>query len=129
MAVGELLAAESFSLHDSMQAIEIGDPKMDIGLRREEVGTAEQLIAAGQAPVELPPAQLLALLDRLLAMEATWHTGAMLPLSVFTSLYMLDVDRCGGSEQARVRAAAAGAATPCCLGCVAHLVRCPTLAG
>jgi hypothetical protein len=46
--------------------------------------------------VELPPAQLLALLDRLLAMEATWHAGAMLPLSVFTSLYMLDVDRCGG---------------------------------
>lgn len=93
LAPGELLAAEGFSLHDAMTAIEIGDLKMDFGHRTEEVASAEELIAAGQAPTELPVPQLLALLDRLLAMEATWHTGSMLPLTVFTSLYMLDTDR------------------------------------
>jgi hypothetical protein len=95
MAVGELLHGPSFSLFDSTTAIEIGDPKMDIGLHRsEETGTAEELIAAGGAPVALPPRVLLALMDRLLRLEATWHAGSMLPMTVFTSLHMLQPDRC-----------------------------------
>lgn len=90
MALGELLHGENFSLFDSMTAIEIGDVKMDIGLRRDAgVPTAEELVASGAAPLDLPPPALLALMDRLLAMEATWHGGAMLPQTVYSSLYML----------------------------------------
>jgi hypothetical protein len=129
MRVGELLHTEEFSLFDSMTAIEIGDIKMDIGMRRdEEVGTAEDLIAQGNAPLDLLPRQLLAVMDRLLVLEATWHTGSMLPQTVFTSLYMLQIDRCplwgggggrgsgcrldcGESEQA---AAAAAHTCPAC---------------
>lgn len=95
MGVGELLHGPSFSLFESTTAIEIGDPKMDIGLQRgEESGSPEELIAAGAAPVTPPPPQLLAILDRLLVAEAAWHKGAMLPQTVFSSLYMLRPDRC-----------------------------------
>lgn len=101
MSVGELLHGETFSLFDSTTAIEIGDAKMDAGFNRnEEVGTVEELIAGGAAPVSLPPRLLLAVMDRLLVLEATWHAGSMLPQTVFTSLYMLQPDRsvvvCGG---------------------------------
>lgn len=34
MAVGELLHGPSFSLFESTTAIEIGDPKMDMGMHR-----------------------------------------------------------------------------------------------
>jgi len=93
MAVGELLASDTFSLQDAMVAIEIGDPKMDVGLRRGDVPSAAELIAAGRAPLDLPPEQLLAVMDRLLAMEVTWHKGALLPHTVYISLYMLEQDR------------------------------------
>ena len=98
LRVGELLHGPSFSLFDSTVAIEIGDVKMDIGLHREdeEAGSAEELIAEGAAPVQLSPPLLLAVLDKLLCLEAAWHTGSMLPQTVFTSLYMLHPDRCVG---------------------------------
>jgi len=93
MAVGELLAAESFNLQDAMTAIEIGDIKMDVGLRRGEVRSAGELIAEGLAPVDLEPVTLLAVMDRLMAMEATWHLGSLLPQTIFTCLYLLEPDR------------------------------------
>lgn len=93
LAVGELLAAETFNLHEAMNAIEIGDAKMDVGMRQGEVRPAAELINDGQAPINLAPADLLALLDRLMAMEVTWYTGALLPQTVFTSLYILDTNR------------------------------------
>lgn len=94
MAPGELLHGPSFSLLESTTAIEIGDPKMDIGLHREqETRSIEELIATGGAPVALPPPLLLATMDRLLCLETAWHTGSMLPQTVFTSLYMLQPDR------------------------------------
>lgn len=37
MGVGELLHGPSFSLFDSTTAIEIGDPKMDMGMHRRRV--------------------------------------------------------------------------------------------
>lgn len=97
MSVGELLHDESFSLFESMTAIEIGDPKMDLGLRKhQDVDTPEELIEAGQAPIDLSAQQLLGLMDRLMVLEAAWHHGALLPQTVFTSLYMLQIDRLGG---------------------------------
>lgn len=40
----------------------------------EETGSAEELIAAGGAPVDLPPPILLAVLDRLLCLEVRLGT-------------------------------------------------------
>ncbi len=81
----------------AQSAIEIGDPKMDLGARRhQDVGTPEELIAAGHAPIDLSAPQLLNLMDQLMVLEAAWHDGGMLPQTVFTSLYMLQTDRCVG---------------------------------
>lgn len=94
MALDELVHGDHFSLHDAMMAIEIGDPRMDVGMRRgEKIRTLAQRIAANEAPNELPPGQLLAVIDRLMAMEVTWMLGAMLPQTVFTSIYVLDTTR------------------------------------
>lgn len=94
MGVGELLHDATFSMHDSCYALEIGDVKMDMGFsRNKDLGTVEELIASGGAPTSLPPRQLLAVMDRLLTLEATWHSGSLLPQTVFTSLYMLRPDR------------------------------------
>ena len=38
--------------------------------------------------------QMLAVMDRLMALEAAWHAGHFLPQSVYTCLYMLLPDRC-----------------------------------
>lgn len=56
--------------------------------------TAEALIVAGSAPAQLSDAQVLAMMDRLAALEAAWHAGHFLPQSVYTCLYMLLPDRC-----------------------------------
>ena len=61
----------------------------------EETGSAEELIAAGGAPVDLPPPLLLSVLDRLLCMEA--RIGQRL--------------RCCGAAAAAAAAAAALLAT------------------
>jgi hypothetical protein len=93
MNIGQLLHDKVFSLEQSMQAIEIGVPKMDVGMNRDPLSkTAEQLIADGAAPVSPPPSHLLAILDSLLAAEATWHTGSLLPLTIYSSLYMTHID-------------------------------------
>lgn len=97
MYPGEMLHGEHFSLHNAMLAIEIGDEKMDLGCRgrgEADPRSVEQLIEDGHAPVVFEnPATLIALLDRLLEMEAMWHNGSMLPQTVYTSLYMLTLQR------------------------------------
>ena len=93
LPLGQLVKTDDFRLQDAMLAIEIGDPKMDIGIQKVDNRSAAERIAAGEAPVELSLSQSLAVLDRLMAMEASWHKGAMLPQSVFTSLYILDIYR------------------------------------
>jgi N-alpha-acetyltransferase 35, NatC auxiliary subunit len=93
MQVDELLCQDNFNLHDAMIAIEIGDPKMDVGLRRGDTRSLEELIAAGLAPVDISLELQLAVIDRLMCMESTWHNGVVLSQTVFTSLYLLDTER------------------------------------
>ena len=40
---------------------------------------------------------MLAVMDRLAALEAAWHAGHFLPQSVYTCLYMLLPDRYAGA--------------------------------
>lgn len=66
---------------------------MDAGADRE-VRSVEQLVAAGGAPTSLDGSRVIAVMDRLLCLEAAWHLGHFLPQSVYTCLYMLLPDRC-----------------------------------
>jgi hypothetical protein len=123
MAVGELLHTPAFSLFQSMTAIEIGDPKMDIGLRKgrqdgantSEPDDPDALIAAGRAPLALPPRSLAALMDRLLCMEVAWHAGGLLPTTVFSSLYMLRTMRL--KESPALHAYCLGVRASCTAAC------------
>lgn len=100
---GELLHTESFSLFEAMSAIEIGDPKMDAGLDTATAPTADKLVQQGLAPDVLSSEEVLAVADKLFALQASWHVGNSLPQTVFTCLYLLKPDRCSTYELCTVQ--------------------------
>lgn len=93
LEVGQLVNGENFSLFEAMSALEIMDPKMDAGMAGCGVITLEDAIENGKAPVSLSTPQLIDVMDHLLACEATWHRGHSLAQTVFSCLYLLDLDR------------------------------------
>lgn len=86
--MGQLIHGEAFSLFEAMSAMEVGNDKMDAAARQEAQPRAPE-----SAPVEMHLKQLLATLDQLMVMEASWHAGNALAQTVFTSLHMLNVER------------------------------------
>ena len=90
---GELLHTETFSLFEAMSAFEIGDPKIDAGLDTARAPNADELVAQGLAPLELLDSQLLAVMDQLFAVQASWHVGNSLAQTVFTCLYLMKPER------------------------------------
>lgn len=58
------------------------------------------LLAAGGAPRGLSARATLAVMDRALLEEASWHAGSFLHQTVFTCLYMLAPDRCAAHRGA-----------------------------
>lgn len=94
LPVGQLIKGEVFSLFEAMSAVEIGNPKMDAAATAAPK-PMEEMIAEGKAPVDLTPQQLIAIMDKLLLLEAMWHMGSSLGQTVYTSLHMLRQDRYG----------------------------------
>lgn len=90
---GQMMQSDHFSLFEAMSAVEIGDPKMDAGLDTATAPTPDDLVDQGLAPLDLSASQLLATLDRLAAMQASWHSGNSIAQTVFVCLYMLKPDR------------------------------------
>ena len=97
MRSGQLIHDDAFSLFNSMSAIQIMDPKMDVGMApppgEPQVKSARALIGEGRAPLDPSDADLVYLFDALLACEATWHTGQAMATTVYTCLYMHDRER------------------------------------
>eukprot|EP00873_Tetraselmis_striata_P039188 jgi/Tetstr1/459452/TSEL_004820.t1 len=93
---GQLLAGEGFSLFEAMSAIVIGDPKMDGGLHRCDV-PVDALLEGQAAPEGLSVGALLGVMDRLLQCEASWHRGSPLAQTVYTSLFLLRLERTAAS--------------------------------
>ncbi|CAD7702869.1 unnamed protein product [Ostreobium quekettii] len=93
LAFGEILHGEDFSLQQAMSAVVIGAPKMDAGSAGGRVRSPAELIAGGGAPVDLPAGEALGVMDRLMALEASWLTGSALTQTVYTCLYMFDLER------------------------------------
>ncbi|KAK9237469.1 Mak10 subunit, NatC N-terminal acetyltransferase-domain-containing protein [Lipomyces kononenkoae] len=80
---GELAMLETFELVNSINALEIMDLKMDTGLldmlsHDDEFDTKANRTAR----------EVLAVMDELLAMEMSWHTGGALSQTVFTCIYI-----------------------------------------
>ncbi|MCO5585629.1 hypothetical protein L7F22_039564 [Adiantum nelumboides] len=93
LEVGQLVNGESFSLFEAMSALEIMDPKMDAGMAGSGVITLEDAIESGKAPVHIKIPELIDVMDHLLACEASWHRGHTLAQTVFSCLYLLNLDR------------------------------------
>lgn len=93
LQVGELVHGENFSLFESMSALEIMDPKMDAGMTTSGPNTIEDAVERGAAPVSLGASEIVDIMDHLLACEATWHKGYSLAQTVFSCLYLLNLDR------------------------------------
>ncbi|EKX36279.1 hypothetical protein GUITHDRAFT_145852 [Guillardia theta CCMP2712] len=87
---GQMLHADSFNLGDSMSALEMMDPKMDAGLVNPDVVSAEESFEQGLVPLHPDLETMVALSDKMLALEMTWVRGTGFfprPRSVFTCLY------------------------------------------
>eukprot|EP00250_Pteridium_aquilinum_P007829 c17472_g1_i1 orf=715-2403(-) len=93
LEVGQLVNGENFSLFEAMSALEIMDPKMDAGMAGSGVITLEDAIESGKAPIDLSVLELIDVMDHLLSCEATWHRGHSLAQTVFSCLYLLNLDR------------------------------------
>jgi N-alpha-acetyltransferase 35, NatC auxiliary subunit len=91
MSPDELIHGEHFSLYEAMSAIEIGCIKMDAGATK--TATVDELIEQGKAPTDISAAQLLAVLDKLLALEANWQSGDSMAQTIYSCLYMLTPER------------------------------------
>lgn len=99
MEVGELIHLESFSLHSAMSAIELMDPKMDIGF-----GQARNVFDV-VLPTQLADIQVINIMDQLLVCFMSWLDAHTLPQTVFSCVYaqlMLKIPRFELSSYLRV---------------------------
>mmetsp|Transcript_12249 Transcript_12249/g.22737 ORF Transcript_12249/g.22737 Transcript_12249/m.22737 type:complete len:779 (-) Transcript_12249:232-2568(-) len=87
LGVGGVMLREGFTLQDSMNALELMSPKMDPGMNLSKVRSVRHRYDEGS--LNLPPksdAELVAVCDVLLAMEAAFYNGHALPTSVHSCL-------------------------------------------
>ncbi len=87
LALGELIVHEEFTLHDSIAALEVMDPKMDNGIITEE----EKMMHAYDVSQLLLPEEIVDIMDHLFASELSWHGGSSLSQTVFTCVYLQTV--------------------------------------
>lgn len=95
LKIGEIIAPANFSLHEAMSAIELMDPKMDIGLGSANVLTLVEIEARGRLPdIEtLSPANWLSLMDSLIVAEQMHYEGFHLAQCLLTCYYVHDLPR------------------------------------
>lgn len=95
---GELVQEADFSLFDAMSAIELMDSKMDAALQWRTFcsypRTLEEAIERGVLKCsDHSPEELVGIMDEVLACIATWLEGHTLAQTVFTCMYLLDIEK------------------------------------
>lgn len=95
---GELVQEPDFSLFDAMSAIELMDSKMDASLQWRTFSsyprTLEEALVNGTLKGDgQSPEELIGIMDEVLACIATWLEGHTLAQTVFTCMYLLDIDK------------------------------------
>ena len=84
LRTGQLIKDESFTLFDSVQALELMDPKMDAGYLEE----GETLDPDYDISRDLLPEEILWIMDQMLCYQMAWHQGYALSQNVFSSLHI-----------------------------------------
>eukprot|EP00939_MAST-03C_sp_MAST-3C-sp1_P005026 g5026.t1 len=111
MNLGEMILDKDFTLFDAMSALELMDPKMDSGMRREDLSeftTVDELISAGKLPTRLTFQEATGVIDKLQVFVEAFHMGEYLPLTIFKCLYC----HRGGMKALEVVAKETASATP-----------------
>jgi len=100
LELGELLHDEMFGLFEAMSAIEMMDPKMDAGMICNRSSNTplsfDEAVASGHVVLskgELTWADMVGIIDECLSCLVTWLEGHSLAQTVFTCLYLHQVDR------------------------------------
>ncbi|KAF8875691.1 Mak10 subunit, NatC N-terminal acetyltransferase-domain-containing protein [Infundibulicybe gibba] len=110
MGEDEVILMDNFTLQDAMSAFEIGEPRLDTGIRLD----GEQAPRGAFDPLTpLLPQELCWIIDRACAYEMEWHAGNPLSHTVYTLQYVHHLPRlepefvpagaaaCGGPERPR----------------------------
>ncbi|KAI9738563.1 MAG: hypothetical protein M1834_008067 [Cirrosporium novae-zelandiae] len=84
LKTGQLIKDESFTLFESVSALEIMDPKMDSGF----LEPGELLEDDYDILRQLLPEEVVGIMDQMLCLEVAWHMGHPLSQTLFTSLYI-----------------------------------------
>ena len=95
---GELVHEAHFSLFDAMSAIELMDSQMDPAVQWATFvnypHTLEEAVKQGILKYDNHlPQELVGIVDEVFACVATWLQGHTLAQTIFTSMYLLDVER------------------------------------
>uniref|UniRef100_A0A915PRJ3 Protein MAK10 homolog n=1 Tax=Setaria digitata TaxID=48799 RepID=A0A915PRJ3_9BILA len=87
---GELVMASDFQLSEAMSAIELMDPKMDIGMKPFDPSTAfESLIANGRLNVtNMNEREMVATMDAMLASLISWLEGNSIAQTLLTCVFL-----------------------------------------
>ena len=98
LSPGELIHESDFSLFDAMSAIELMDSKMDAALQWRKFSsyprTLEEALVNGILQSDgHSPEELIGIMDEVLACIATWLEGHTLAQTVFTCMYLHDIDK------------------------------------
>ncbi|KAG7086374.1 hypothetical protein E1B28_002334 [Marasmius oreades] len=83
MEPGSMVVIDEFQLQDAMSAIEIGEPRLDTGMRLEK---DHKVPFHPLTP--LLPEEICWIIDRAFAYEIEWHSANTLSHTVFTLLYV-----------------------------------------
>ncbi len=107
---GELVHGQLFNLFDAMSAIELMDSQMDPTVQWADYihypRSLEEAVAQGLLKHDNhTPQELVGIIDEIFACVATWLKGHTLAQTVFTNMYLLDVERI---ENIHLRAFALG---------------------
>ncbi|XP_017799138.1 PREDICTED: N-alpha-acetyltransferase 35, NatC auxiliary subunit [Habropoda laboriosa] len=93
LELGEILHDELFGLFEAMSAIEMMDPKMDVGMLcnrgNNKPCTFAQAVESGALKLDnLTPAEVIGIIDSTYACIVSWLEGHSLAQTVFTNLYL-----------------------------------------
>lgn len=93
LELGELLHDELFGLFEAMSAIEMMDPKMDVGMLcnrgNNKPCSFTQAVDSGALKLDnLTPSEVIGIIDSTYACIVSWLEGHSLAQTVFTNLYL-----------------------------------------
>ncbi|EGT55616.1 hypothetical protein CAEBREN_22535 [Caenorhabditis brenneri] len=89
LEIGELVTAKQFKLNEVMSAIELMEPKMDVGVNSRVIKNLDIAISEGLYADDFP--LQLAVMDATLAMIVAWLEGSSLGSTVWTNIMLQNV--------------------------------------